>query len=130
VNTSNNNVLRMRVAIEYSPSTEEHWARVRALCLEIVGGQLVSQTCQEVYMCAAWVDNRDVIGTRCWDTFNTSDVTRTGTRRTPVRGHAYIVRMSAFAIFADGYIGQVHLICSNEMIYQGGGTYSDNGQWC
>jgi hypothetical protein len=128
--THSPDVLRMRVAIEYSPSTHKHRARVRVICLKQSPHGLINQTCRQIVMGAGWVDNRTLLGTAGWDDRDESDVTHVGTWRTPAVGHSYVVRMVAAVTFADGYVSHTHLVCSDEMTYRGNGVYDNRGQWC
>jgi hypothetical protein len=128
--THSPDVLRMRVAIEYSPTTGEHWARVRVICLKQSPHGLINQTCGVITQAAGWVDNRNLLGTRSWEDYDQSDVPHVGTPRTPAVNHRYVVRMAAAVVFADGYVSHSHLVCSDEMTYRGNGVYSNGGQWC
>lgn len=128
--THSPNVLRMRVTIEYTPSTHEHRARVRVICLKQSPHGLINQTCRLIWQAAGWVDNRKLLGTRAWEDTDESDVTHVGIWRTPAVDHRYVVRMGAIVTFADGYVSHSHLVCSDEMTYKGNGVYSNGGQWC
>jgi hypothetical protein len=124
-------ILQARVAIEYDPSVNQHWFRLRVTCLKDTSHGQINQTCSEADAGVGWYDNVVFIGSRGVVGTGQSEYLWTGTHRTPQVGHVYYVNVYPLSvIFSDGIQSQDHTICTYKVTYQGGGSYSQGSLGC